>query len=204
MIDKLFYFCQYIDKMTIWDSMMNQKRELLLNTALDLFYYKGINSIGINEIIKVSGVAKKTLYSHFNGKNDLIMAVLNQRHQVFIKWLEDKLSRPGSDHELIDCLFESLQSWFDGNEPALGSFGGCFFINTSAEFSNQESDISHYCRYHKEQVRQLIQSKLNFKSPDLLNAICLLKEGAITTAYLTGESIEAIQSSKNVLHKIVC
>lgn len=183
---------------------MNQKRELLLNTALDLFYSKGINSIGINEIIKVSGVAKKTLYSHFDGKNDLIMAVLSLRHQVFIEWLQDKLNRTSSDHELIDCLFESLQSWFDGNEAVLGSFRGCFFINTSAEFSNQEGNISHFCGYHKAQVRQLIQSKLDTNSPDLLNAICLLKEGVITTAHLTGKSTDAIQSSKNILHKILC
>ena len=45
--------------------MMSKKRELLLNTALDLFYRQGINSIGINEVIKVSGVAKKTLYNRY-------------------------------------------------------------------------------------------------------------------------------------------
>ncbi|WP_259396756.1 TetR/AcrR family transcriptional regulator [Shewanella sp. SG41-3] len=184
--------------------MMSKKRELLLNTALDLFYRQGINSIGINEVIKVSGVAKKTLYNHFNGKDDLIMAALNQRHQIFMNWLERKLRQTTSDHELIDVLFQSLHSWFSGNEAELGGFRGCFFINTSAEFSNPESDISRYCCYHKEQVRQLIQNKLNNASPDLINAICLLKEGAITTAYMTGKSAEIVQSSINILHRLEC
>ncbi|CAA0109090.1 putative HTH-type transcriptional regulator YxaF [BD1-7 clade bacterium] len=183
---------------------MSQKRELLLNTALDLFYRQGIHSVGINEVIKVSGVAKKTLYSHFNGKDDLIMAALQQRHQLFMSWLEGKLEEITSNDELIDVLFGSLQSWFTGNEKLLGAFRGCFFINTSAEFSNPESQISRYCCYHKEQVRRLIQSKLSKDSPDLLNVICLLKEGAITTAYMTGESTEIVQSSVRILHSLEC
>lgn len=35
---------------------MSKKRQLLIETALDLFYRHGINSIGINEILKVSGL----------------------------------------------------------------------------------------------------------------------------------------------------
>ena len=72
---------------------MNQKRQLLIDTALDLFYQYGVNSIGINEILKVSGVAKKTLYSHFESKEALILATLEQRHVIFIEWLEEQLQR---------------------------------------------------------------------------------------------------------------
>ena len=70
---------------------MSKKRDLLLSTALELFYRHGINSIGINEVIKVSGVAKKTLYSHFNSKEDLVLRALEKRHLIFIQWLEAKL-----------------------------------------------------------------------------------------------------------------
>ncbi len=179
---------------------MNKKRELLLNTALQLFYRQGINSIGINEVIKISGVAKKTLYSHFSGKEELVLAALSQRHLVFMSWLEQKLETVANDDELIDVLFHSLQSWFNGKETELGDFRGCFFINTSAEFSDPESEISRYCSYHKAQVRQLIESKLSNTSEELLNTICLLKEGVITTAYMTGSSSEQVKSSIKVLH----
>lgn len=88
---------------------MNQKRELLLKTALELFYQHGVNSIGINEVIKVSGIAKKTLYSHFDGKNDLVIATLGKRHFIFINWLKSKLEKTTNDQELINVLFASLQ-----------------------------------------------------------------------------------------------
>ena len=48
---------------------MNDKKKLLIDTALHLFYENGINSVGINEILKVSGVAKKTMYNHFKSKD---------------------------------------------------------------------------------------------------------------------------------------
>lgn len=40
---------------------MTDKRQLLIDTALSLFTERGINLVGINEVLKVSGVAKKTL-----------------------------------------------------------------------------------------------------------------------------------------------
>lgn len=183
---------------------MSKKRDLLLSTALELFYRHGINSIGINEVIKVSGVAKKTLYSHFNSKEDLVLRALEQRHLTFMQWLEAKLENTTNNSELVDTLFHALKGWFDGHEPELGDFNGCFFINTSAEFHDAKSEISSYCRFHKAQVRQLIQNKLSKDSDDLLNAICLLKEGAITTAYMTGASSEVIENSVKILRRLEC
>ena len=47
------------------------KRTHIILTALSLFYQKGIHSVGINEIISVAGVAKKTMYHHFVSKDEL-------------------------------------------------------------------------------------------------------------------------------------
>ncbi|MHC6803822.1 TetR/AcrR family transcriptional regulator, partial [Vibrio antiquarius] len=95
---------------------MNKKKQLLIDTALSLFYKQGINSIGINEVLKVSGVAKRTLYSHFESKEALILAALEQRHQIFMAWLEEKLSSAQSSTDVIDQLFTALNGWFHGSE----------------------------------------------------------------------------------------
>ncbi|MEZ8826091.1 TetR/AcrR family transcriptional regulator [Vibrio amylolyticus] len=181
---------------------MSQKRTLLLSTALDLFYRFGVNSIGINEVLKESGVAKRTLYSHFGSKNDLVLAALAQRHQIFMGWLDTKLEGVSSDRELIDALFHSLENWFNNKEEELGDFRGCFFINTSAEFSDPNSDVSLYCKQHKADVRQFIRGKLHDDSDDLLDAICLLKEGAIVTAYMTGDGTASVSNSLKILHRM--
>lgn len=178
---------------------MSKKRQILIDTALELFYRNGINSIGINEILKSSGVAKRTLYTDFDSKEALILAALHQRHERFMDWLESKLSDSDSDTDVIQNLFNALVSWFDNQEPALGDFRGCFFINTSAEFSDTDSEISRFCNQHKQQVRRVIQKHLHSKDPLLLESICVLKEGAITTAHMSGDSHTVIKHCLEIL-----
>ncbi len=178
---------------------MSKKRQLLIDTALELFYRNGVNSIGINEILKTSGVAKRTLYTDFESKEALVLAALEQRHKVFIDWLEAKLQGATSDQQLIDNLFRALASWFNSAEPSLGDFRGCFFINTSAEFSDTSGEVSRFCHQHKQQVRQLIQKHMNNQDPLLLDSICVLKEGAITTAYMSGKGDSVVSQCLDIL-----
>ena len=172
---------------------MNKKRQLLIDTSLSLFYANSINSIGINEILKTSGVAKQTLYSHFESKESLILAALEQRHMNFVLWLETKLQGADSNETVIIKLFNALESWFTNSEPMLGDFRGCFFINSSAEFSNKHSDISLFCKRHKHKVRETIGLHMTKENPLLLDAMCIMKEGAITSAYVTGDYSSAMK-----------
>ena len=181
---------------------MNKKRQQLIDTALMLFYNKGINTVGINEILQVSGVAKKTLYNHFESKEELIIAALEQKHNNFITWLEDKLKGSISNEDVVNRLFLGLESWFLNSEPMLGDFHGCFFIKSSAEFSNSNHRISILCRKHKHQVRQVIARTMKNSSAILLDAICIMKDGAITSAYVTNDT-SAARKSISVLKKLM-
>ncbi len=183
---------------------MNPKRQLLIDTALNLFYKNGINSIGINEVISVSGIAKRTLYSHFESKEALILAALQKRHEIFTFWLEQKLSGSQSNQELIHRLFSALANWFQNKESMLGDFRGCFFINTSAEFSDINSEIFRFCNLHKEHVRQIISSHLKSRDDSLLDAICIMKEGAIVTAHLSRDGKEITSKCIEMLKKFEC
>lgn len=166
---------------------MNNKRQMLIDTALTLFYAKGINSTGINEILKVSGIAKNTLYNHFNSKEELIIAALEQRHTLFVEWIKETLEGATTNKEIVIKLFTGLEEWFTGSNPELGDFRGCFFINSSAEFSEKEDSIPLFCLYHKQNIRDLIEEYMPTKDPLLLDAICLMKEGATTAAYVSND-----------------
>lgn len=178
---------------------MSKKRQLLIDTALELFYHQGIHSVGINEVLKVSGVAKRTLYSHFESKDALIHAALEQRHANFMRWLESSLINIESNQQLIDKLFDGLNFWFNNEAKVLGEFRGCFFINTSAEFSDFDGEIAKYCAFHKGEVKRFIQSKLIDDNPQLLDTICIVKEGAIVTAHMARSGDEVCRQSKAVL-----
>ena len=172
---------------------MQSKRELLVNTALQLFYEKGINSVGINEVLQVSGIAKKTLYNYFSSKDELVLATLKVRDQVFLAWLEKELTAAKSDEDVIRSLFNALDSWFKEKADELTTFRGCYFINSSVESAASNPAINEYCASHKQQVRQLIKSKLKAEDESLLDLLCTLKEGAIVTAYVSKDADAAVK-----------
>ncbi|MDT5225825.1 MAG: hypothetical protein QOG19_3232, partial [Mycobacterium sp.] len=58
-------------------------RERILGAAYELFSRRGIRAVGTDEVIERAGVARATLYRHFATKNDLVLAVLDRREQLW-------------------------------------------------------------------------------------------------------------------------
>ncbi|MCF2909404.1 TetR/AcrR family transcriptional regulator [Pseudoalteromonas sp. DL2-H2.2] len=172
---------------------MSDKRALLLNSALELFYEKGTATVGINEIIAHSGVAKKTLYHHFSSKEDLILAALSLRDQRYLQWLSERLTDADSNADLVRQLFNALNDWFNDRATELGHFRGCFFINTAGESATLNQLIADRCASHKVAVRRLITSSLPQPNDRLVDALCLLKEGATTSAFVQGDKQAALR-----------
>ena len=75
----------------------------------------------------------------------------------------------------------------------LGNFHGCFFINSSGEFNNKQSNISLFCKNHKHEVRETIKQHMTKENPFLLDAICIMKEGAISNAYVSDDYTSAMK-----------
>ena len=184
---------------------MSDKRLQLIKTAFKLFYLKGVHAVGINEILSESGVAKKTLYHHFSGKEALVSAVLEFRDQRFHDWLKGRLyqAKPGPDKVLT--LFDALDDWFNDRVTELLPFHGCFFINVSAEFSEPNNPLHQLCCHHKERIAQLIRTQVDTLGIEpvavdaFTNALCLLKEGAITLAHVQGDRLAATKAKATAL-----
>ena len=59
-----------------------ENRERLLEAALSLFYEKGYDAVGVQEIVEAAGVTKPTLYYYFGSKKGLLEAVLQKNFRV--------------------------------------------------------------------------------------------------------------------------
>ncbi|MEQ8671802.1 MAG: TetR/AcrR family transcriptional regulator [Aggregatilineales bacterium] len=55
-----------------------KNREVLLDTAEMLFERDGVEAVTMTQIAQEAGVGKGTLYRHFNNKNEICQALLNQ------------------------------------------------------------------------------------------------------------------------------
>lgn len=109
-------------------------RDRILACASDLFYRKGINHVGINEIIKASGIARMTLYHHFASKNDVIIAVLEQRMAERRQAMQAVMDAAHSPRDKVMAAFGYLRDLVDAD-----AFRGCVFINAAVELA----DLSH-------------------------------------------------------------
>lgn len=164
---------------------MTSPREQIIETATRLFTEHGFHATGIDIIIKESGVAKRTLYRHFQSKEDLIVAVLRQYNDNFSRALIDKIESQSSDpREKLLYLFDAVNDWFHS-----AGFFGCMFINAIGEYSARDTQIRDVCKDFKASVRAYIESlcrEAGLKSPDeLAKKLALLIEGAIVTAQVS-------------------
>ncbi len=58
------------------ETIREQKRRLIIDTALELFANEGYSHTSIAQIAKKAGISKGLLYNYFTSKEDLLMAVL--------------------------------------------------------------------------------------------------------------------------------
>lgn len=58
-----------------------QTRQALLRESRRLFAGSGYGAVGLAEIVQAAGVTKGALYHHFNGKEDVFRAVLEEMQQ---------------------------------------------------------------------------------------------------------------------------
>lgn len=152
-------------------------RERILETVGDLFYRRGINTMGVDTISAESRVGKMTLYRHFCGKDDLVAAYLKRRDEWWRSEFTRRVLAGEQDPECrIDALFQVLTEWFDEED-----YSGCAFINAEAEGISfpEEDPISA----HKQWVQRLLRSivaDLPVDNPEELSEeLFVLMEGAM-------------------------
>jgi AcrR family transcriptional regulator len=130
-------------------------REKLVDAAYELFSRQGIRAVGVDTIIARAGVAKMTFYRHFPSKEDLVLAFLDRREQVWTRdWLEDEIKRRApTPREQLLAIFDLFEEWFQRDD-----FEGCSFIDTMLETSgNAESRVLSATRTHLAKIRLLVQ-----------------------------------------------
>ena len=167
------------------------KREQIVSEALNLFYREGFNATGVDKIARVAGVSKKTLYNHFKSKDELVLATLRKRDEMFRNKIMRETERLASTPEQrLLTIFDAHDAWFRERD-----FSGCMFINASAEYSSQEDPCHVVSAEHKRLVRDYIRDQAEqagIKDPELLALqLNLLLEGAIVDAHVSGNTESA-------------
>lgn len=131
-------------------------RERLLNAAYELFSRRGIRAVGTDEVIDRAGVAKATLYRHFATKNDLVLAVLERREEIWTHGLIEARSeqRGATPEERLLAIFDVMHEWFHLRD----GFEGCSFINVLLELG-ADHPAGQACIAHIDHVRDIVRRR---------------------------------------------
>ena len=82
----------------------------LLTTASELFYREGVRAVGIQRVIDEAGVAKASLYAHFESKDELVAACLDKRISDWRSHMEEHLRGPRSTLAASCCCSSTCRS----------------------------------------------------------------------------------------------
>ena len=184
---------------------MSAARDRILDTAFRLFYARGVRAVGVDTIIAESAVAKATLYKHFPGKDDLVLAYLERVDAGWRGSLQAAAEAAGPDPR------EQLVGMFDALTAACrrDGFHGCAFINTAAQ-SESGSAVHDRTVRHKAAVRDWIRGlaeQAEARDPDqLATSLSLLLDGGLASGVLDGrpEAAEAARASAATLVAAAC
>lgn len=168
--------------------MPPSRREELVDAAMKVFHKHGFRSTSLDRVLEESGVSRMTLYNHFASKDELILAALRRRDEIFrnrmMKFVEGRATTPV---ERVLAVFDYHEQWFSDR-----NFCGCMFINASAEFDNPQGPVRRVAADHKLEIQRYLAEQCeaaHLKDASTLAAqLNLLLEGAIVTAHVVGQS----------------
>lgn len=132
----------------------SEARERVLGAAYDLFSRQGIRAVGVDSIIAAAGVAKTTFYRHFPSKDDLVLAFLERREQLWtLDWLETQVTNRSAApaHRLL-AVFEVFNEWFHRED-----FEGCSFINVLLETAEPGNPVRQASTTHLARIRDFLR-----------------------------------------------
>ncbi len=171
-------------------------RDHLLKTALRLFNQHGYTATGIDLIIAEAGVAKTTLYRHFDTKEDLILAALQQRDEEARDAMRAFVEQHASDPvERLLATFDHVEAWFRDEQ-----FRGCLFVSAAGEHKDTANPVFRAAVLHKRLVlayfEELAHAARVAEPKRIAAEINLLHEGATAIAQMTRTAEPARQAKR--------
>ena len=138
---------------TLVTPVAGSTRERILDAAYELFSRHGTQSVGINAVIAHAGVAKRTLYRHFESKDELVVEFLRLREERWTKnWLHGEVERRATapDERLL-AIFDVFHDWFQREDME-----GCSFVNVLLEVDDRTSPVRDAAVEHLAAIREFL------------------------------------------------
>lgn len=166
----------------------SEARSRLLNTALRIFYAEGIHAVGIDRIVEEARVTRATLYRHFLGKEELVVAYLNEVDAAMRAQAEEAATRGHSPADTLRALSQAIAGGIRSPE-----FRGCAFLNAAAEYPDPDHPVHQAVLAHREWFQSTVtelfaQIRDTSAEPAALHFV-MLRDGAMAAGCLSDAEV---------------
>jgi len=100
------------------------RREQILDVSVQVFARNGFHSTSMNDVAEAAGVTKPVLYQHFNSKQDLYLALLEEAGNRLRNAVAKAVSTAANGKEQTELGFRAYFRWVaDDHDAFLLLFG---------------------------------------------------------------------------------
>jgi TetR/AcrR family transcriptional regulator, transcriptional repressor for nem operon len=127
----------------------------LLNTALEVFWRKGLHATSMLDLAEATGVQRGSLYNAYGGKEELFLLAFDIYAENFLNAAREAVDVPDTKR--------ALQAFFkvaSGNMIAGSPARGCLTTKTAAELSQNEPRIQNKVRRLLSDLEEIVRTAL--------------------------------------------
>jgi AcrR family transcriptional regulator len=166
--------------------LASDTRQRLIDTATKRFYRDGFRNVGLDQILSDVAISKTAFYKHFDCKEDLMLAVLEQQD----RWLQDTfrqmLRQRGGETPAgqLRALMQVVEMIIESD-----NYQGCIFVNVSMEFPLPHEPAHVAAARSKSGIQEIVcavAAEAGAAEPlALAQELCLIMEGAYVTRHVS-------------------
>src|SRR5436309_12831343 len=101
------------------EKQRREREELIIQAAEEVLQEKGYYETSMDEIAARVGIAKGTLYTHFPGKEELVLAIFKRDMQAFIESIDDVIGVEPTTSAKVEALLQLIYTGFVSNYTRL-------------------------------------------------------------------------------------
>ena len=166
----------------------SEARSRLLSTATKIFYTEGIHSVGVDRIIAEAQVTRATMYRHFTGKEDLVLAYLDQADRELRAQAEAAQAGEESAADKIRAICRTITAGIQSP-----GFRGCAFLNAAAEYPDRDHPVHRVVLAHRqwflETVTELLAQTGDTPAEAAGRHLVMLRDGAMASGCLSDSGL---------------
>jgi AcrR family transcriptional regulator len=173
-----------------------ERQAIVLDTAERLFSGRSSRSVGMDELVRETGLGKMTVYRLFKSKDDLVGAYLSRKAATVLAFIDAELVRLQGDPEA------ALLSVVDAVERDVTrtGFRGCPFNNVSSEYDDPQHPARSAAADYKFELYSRLERLSEEVAPghgeDLAAQIHLIIDGMYLSGGLLGPDGPAAHGRK--------